>query len=526
MITLKNINCLFILGTVMPFSCQHDLPERNNLPNIVIIFADDMGYGDVSYLNPEAKVTTPAIDNLAKSGITFIHAHAGASVSIPSRYGLLTGRYAFRSNYKNSAPYGYLSPRIEPDRETIASMLKKKGYSTAVVGKWHQGLIWPTKDGYGNVKFDKETRRTNIEFNKPVLGGPNDYGFDYSFIHPASLDMPPYMFLRNGQVIDPEIKTTEDIYSNNLKNTIFDWDYKKVDKKDVYWGRGIWWRRGEISNSFRLEKCLPTILNEGVSFIEKHVQNSPKHPFFLYLSLTGPHTPWLPSNDFQGKTPIEYYGDFILEIDNVVSQVSQTLKKLNIYKNTILIFASDNGSPWPQQDIDRYKYNPNQGRRGQKGDVWDGGHHIPLIISWPSKIQNAGTYGQLISLTDLFATFSELTGQKLSDDTAEDSFSFLQVLEGDNDKIIRPESMMIHHSLRGMYGIRKDGWKFINGLGSGGFTVPAFIKPNPGEPKGQLYYISEDSLESINVIQKYEQIANKLKIELDSVVNQGYSRLK
>ena len=287
-----NIKYLYsdILGANAFFSCQpQETIEENDLPNIVIIFADDMGYGDVSALNPDAKVSTPAIDQLAANGIRFTEAHASSSVCTPSRYGLLTGRYAFRrQESERSDPWGYSSPYIEPGRQTLATILKKRGYTTACVGKWHLGLTWPTTDGHGNVKvLDQKTRRTNIEYEKPVLGGPNDYGFDYSFIHPASTDMPPYMFLRNTQVVDPEIVLTTDVYTSIDEETKLDWDSGKVDTNegDVYWGRGIWWRRGEISRSFRLEECLPMILDEGLSYIERQVTEHPSNPFFYIYHL-------------------------------------------------------------------------------------------------------------------------------------------------------------------------------------------------------------------------------------------------
>jgi arylsulfatase A len=230
-----------------------------------------MGYGDVSSLNPNAKVSTPAIDNLAKDGIVFTDAHASGSVCIPSRYGLLTGRYAFRRQEgERSAPWGYLPPYIESGRETLASILKKKGYATACVGKWHLGLNWPTKDGYGNVLF--LTRKQGVQISNII----NQY-----WMAPMIMDLIIHlfillqriclhMFLLNTQVVDPEIVLTTEIYPSVLEETELDWDSSKVDtdKGDVYWGRGVWWRRGEMSNSFRLEECFPEILNEGLSYIK------------------------------------------------------------------------------------------------------------------------------------------------------------------------------------------------------------------------------------------------------------------
>jgi arylsulfatase A len=510
---------LIIIMVAGFLSCQQ-ANTQTKLPNIVLIFVDDLGYGDVSCLNPEAKLSTPAIDRLAKEGIVFTEAHASGSVCTPSRYGLLTGRYAFRAEYQQG-PRGFLAPVIEPGRETLATILKNNGYTTACIGKWHLGLDWQTTDGANGVSINPETRRSNADFTKPVGSGPNSYGFNYSFIHPASTDMTPYMFIKNHQVIDTNIIMTDDIYPNHLEDTKFDWDYAKLGEEDVYWGRGIWWRKGEISESFRVEECLPAILDEGLNFIEKQAIDDSSDPFFLYLPLTGPHTPWLPSKPFKGKSPMEYYGDFVRDIDLVVERVTQKLAELEIAGETMIIFTSDNGAPWPEQDIKRYQHNANYSRRGQKGDVWDGGHHVPLIIRYPDRVKGGKIYDHLISLTDLFATIADLTGCELSNNSGEDSFSFMDVLNGHTEKVVRDH--MVHNSSRDLYALRKDGWKFIDGLGSGGFTKPGRIRPKANDPKGQLYDITTDSLESNNLYETKQDIVTKMDSELKKIIDQGHS---
>ncbi len=497
-----------------------NLPELK--PNIIVILADDMGYGDVSCLNPEARTYTPAIDNLAQNGIIFTNAHASASVCTPSRYGILTGRYAFRSESGGSVISGFGKPCIEQGRETLATLLKNVGYTTACIGKWHLGLSWQTKDDTGRPIFNSETGISNVDYSRRVTNGPNEYGFDYSFILPGSLDMPPYVFLRNQLTIDPDVILTSKIYPDRLNDTEYSWDKKYTREHDVYWGRGVWWRRGEISQSFKVENCLSEILEDGISFIEKHVQEKPSVPFFIYLSLTGPHTPWMPTAQFKGESPIGIYGDFIMDIDYVVGQVTETLKSLDIDDNTMIIFSSDNGAPWPQEEIDLQHHESNWGRRGQKGDVWDGGHRIPLIIYWPSHIQRQIVYDQLVSLTDLFATFADLTGQKLNKNSGEDSFSFLHVLKGNTSKITRYS--MIHNSSAGMYSIRKEGWKYVDGLGSGGFTAPNKMDPVIGGPTGQLYQIESDTLESKNIFLQHSDIVNKLQKELNKQLKNGRRR--
>lgn len=465
-------------------------------PNIVIVFADDMGYGDVSGLNPLARTQTPAIDKLIGEGITFTEAHASASVCTPSRYGLLTGRYAFRSKDAARGIGGFTPPVIEQERETLATVLKNAGYTTACIGKWHLGVRWQTKDG-NEPRPDAKTGYSNVDFRKKVTGGPNDYGFDYSFIHPASLDIPPYLFLRNHEAVDPDMILTTDYYPARLEHTEYAWDKKHTDEQAVYWEKGVWWRQGEMSRSFRMEDCLSEIVKEGVAFIDKQATENRETPFFLYLPLTGPHTPWMPSEKFKGKSSVGVYGDFIFDIDNAVKQIKEALVRNETAENTMLVFSSDNGAYWPQEEIELFAHDSNQGRKGQKGDVWDGGHRVPLIISWPAKIKQPLKYENLISLTDFYATFCDLTGQKPKAGQAEDSFSFWHVLNGETDKVIRES--MVHHSSGGYFGIRLGDWKYIDGLGSGGFSHPAKLTPEEKGPKGQLYHLKEDALESQNL---------------------------
>ncbi len=507
------MNSKLLLKTV-PFIAASLLPSRaeaQERPNIIFVFADDMGYGDVSGLNPSAQTQTPAIDKLIGEGITFTEAHAGASVCTPSRYGLLTGRYAFRSEAASRGISGFHKPVIEAGRETLASVLKSAGYTTACIGKWHLGLGWQTRTGLGEPYLDETTGYSNTDFSKEITGGPNDYGFDYSFIHPASLDIPPYMFLRNHKVIDPEVILTTDHYPARLKDTRYAWDKKHTNDLAVYWEKGVWWRQGEMSKSFRVENCHSEIVKEGIGFIERHVTGNPKTPFFLYLPLTGPHTPWLPTEQAKGKSSVGLYGDFILDIDDAVWQIKEALIRKGIAENTLLIFLSDNGAYWPEEEIELYAHDSNQGRKGQKGDIWDGGHRVPLIISWPAKIKQPTEYKHLISLTDFFATICDLTGQAPRKQHAEDSFSFLKVLNGELNHPVRES--MIHHSSGGLFSIRSGDWKYIDGLGSGGFSHPSKLTPEKKGPKGQLYNLKEDVQESTNLYQKYpEKVAELLSL--------------
>lgn len=512
---------LSILFVALAIISACDAGKAQETPNIVIIFADDMGYGDVSALNPGAGTQTPAIDRLVAEGVTFTEAHASASVCTPSRYGLLTGTYAFRRKDAARGIGGFTPPVIEPERETLASMLKRAGYTTACIGKWHLGVGWQTKDGKP-LRMDAKTGWSNVDYSEKVTGGPNDYGFDYSFIHPASLDIPPYVFLRNHQATDPEVILTTGHYPNRLENTEYAWDKKHTDDKAVYWEKGVWWRQGEMSKSFRIEDCLPEIVKEGVTFIERQAADDKKRPFFLYLPLTGPHTPWMPSERFMGKSGAGRYGDFVFDIDDAVRQIKNALQRTGADQNTLVVFSSDNGAYWPQEEIELHNHDSNEGRRGQKGDVWDGGHHVPLIISWPERIKSPAVFHQLVSLTDLFATLSDLTHQEVKPGQGGDSFSFRHVLNGDMDTPVR--KIMVHHSSGGFFGIRKEGWKYIDGLGSGGFSSPAKVSPGPNDPKGQLYDLRNDVPERHNLYFQHPEKVKELSDLMHDVIEKGHSK--
>lgn len=506
-----------MLSAIGNLSCQGkaDSPVK---PNIVIILADDMGFGDVRSLNPKSRIPTPHIDALVHGGIAFTDAHASASVCTPSRYGLLTGRYAFRSEGAAYGIGGFDAPVIEPGRETLPSALRRSGYTSACIGKWHLGLGWAVKGDSGAVRFDPVSGRSNVDYTREVTSGPNDFGFDYSFIHPASLDIPPYVFLRDHRVVDPQIVLTTDVYPSRLVNTVYAWDKKHTNDQAIYWEKGVWWRQGEMSASFRVEKCQEEIVREGLAFIGRQAKS--ESPFFLYLPLTGPHTPWVPSERFRGRSDIGLYGDFVMEIDDVVGQVVQTLKKHGVFGNTILVFASDNGAYWPQEEVELHRHDSNEGRRGQKGDIHEGGHRIPLVVSWPDQVRKPVVYEGLVSLTDMMATLTELAGDPIGVIPGEDSYSFAPVINGDQGFIVREH--MVHHSSRGMFAIREGDWKYINGLGSGGFTSPASGEPGSTRVSGQLYDLNIDSLEQVNLFLKYPEKIGKMKsmmVEMKNILH-------
>ncbi len=500
-------------------------------PNVVIILADDMGFGDVSSNNPLARTKTPNIDALSKSGIRFTEAHAGGATCIPSRYALLTGRYYFRaSTYRDNGAklggVGYLPPLIEPGRETIGSLMQKAGYATACIGKWHLGMNWELKDpakpaGLLNGDPESAVRYTNTDFSRGTHDGPNTRGFDYSFILPSSASDPPYVYVKNGQVLDPDVVLIPDLYPTRQPDTVYDWDRKYVASPgDAYWQRGVIFKNGEISRSFRIENNPRILLDEAVSFIRRQAAAPDRRPFLLYFPLSGPHTPWMPNEPFRGRSGMGVYGDWVGQTDYLIGQVHEALVQAGIADNTLLIVTSDNGAHWGEEDVQRTAHQANAGRRGQKADIWDGGHHVPLIVNWPARIREPGTYDQAVSLADLMATFAEMTNQPLNDHCAEDSVSFYRVLQGDRTA---PTRETILYESSGGPAIVKDGWKYTAVLGSGGFTSPSVVKGVPDGARGQLYHVAVDPYERVNLDLAEPARAAELGGLLQRQVAQGFS---
>ena len=277
-----------------------------------------------------------------------------------------------------------------------------------------------------------------------------------------------------------------------------------------------------MSASFSVEKCFDQIVDRGISFITDQVRNNAGKPFMLYLPLTGPHTPWVPNDSFKGVSQLGSYGDFVSQVDNVVFKITETLKTLGIEDNTLLIFTSDNGAHWSEEDIQTYGHQSNWGRRGQKGDIWDGGHHIPLFVKWPSRIKGPGEYHGIVSLVDVMATLAEITGQNLDKKSAEDSFSFYKILKGNLNENVRDH--IVYISSLGELAIQKNQWKFTSCLGSCGFTKPSFPRYVKNGPEGQLYNLEQDPFERTNLFLEEPQKVQELSDLLQSVKERGSSR--
>jgi arylsulfatase A len=462
-------------------------PARTASPNIVIALCDDLGYGDPGCYNKASKVPTPHMDRLAAQGMRFTDAHTPSSLCTPTRYGLLTGRYCWRTSLKRGVLNGTSPALIEPGRVTVASLLKQRGYHTACIGKWHLGL--------GSDK--------GPDFEKAVRPGPNTVGFDYFFGIPASLDMPPYVYVENEAVTE---KASATIAASE--------DQRKG-------GKGFW-RGGAIAPGFKHAEVLPLTTDKAAAFIRKQ---SADKPFFLYFALTAPHTPWLPVKEFEGKSGAGPYGDFVAQVDATLGEVMKALDDAKLADNTLLVFTSDNGAHWLPQDIARWQHRANDGLRGQKSDIWDGGHRVPFIVRWPGKVKPASVTSEIICLTDILATTAAIVGADLPADAAEDSFDFSPVLLG--KKLDRPvREAVVHHSGDGTFGIRQGPWKLATALGSHGFSQPQDIKPVEGGPQGQLYNLDDDPEEKDNLWLKKPEVVKRLTDLLEKVKADGRSRGK
>jgi arylsulfatase A len=448
-------------------------------PNIVYILCDDLGYGDIHALNPtRCKIKTPHIDRLASEGMSFTDAHSGSAVCTPSRYGILTGRYAWRTHLQSGVLNGLSEPLIAPTQLTVASLLKEKGYATAAIGKWHLGMT-----------FGADT------YADPIKDNPLQHGFDYYFGITASLDMPPFVYIENQRFT--QVPT--------------------VEKR--------WVRTGPAAKDFEAVNVLPDLTRKAVGYITDHAAAAKaSQPFFLYLALTAPHTPILPSPEWQGKSGIGTYGDFVMQVDGCIGEVMQALQKAGIADNTLLVFTSDNGCS-PAADVKKLEeegHYPSAAFRGYKADIWEGGHRIPFLVRWPGKVKPGTQSDAITCQTDFMATCAEILGAKVPENAGADSVSMLPALL-QNGRGPQREAV-VHHSIDGYFAIRKGKWKLELCAGSGGWAAPREYPARQQKlPLVQLYDMSVDSSEQKNVAAEHPNVVTELTALLEKYVSEGRS---
>lgn len=458
---------LSILGLVAPQICQ--AAEETNRPNIVVMLADDMGFGELQCLNPtHGKIKTPQLDAIAASGMIFTDAHSGSSVCTPTRYGMLTGRYAWRTRLQSGVLTGGES-LIAPGRMTLASMLKAEGYHTAIVGKWHLGMLFDGKHVAGDVPIGTQ-----------VTDGPLDRGgFDefHGFHHARQIK--------------------------------------------------LWIDNDEVTEHLEPVEMLPKLTETAVQYIRG--RKSEEAPFFLYVPWSSPHSPVAPSEAWQGKSGLNPHADFVMQTDDSFGQVVNALRETGALENTLIICSSDNGTSAPTSkmaDLLAMGHHPSGELRGSKADIWDGGHRVPFLVSWPGNIEPGSRSSNLVCLTDLAATLADVVGIELPANCAEDSLSFLPSLTGDGKPV---RTSVIHHSISGYFALRDQQWKLCTCPGSGGWT-----KPTPsaaawkraaeaGNPLVQLYDMSADLSEQTNLASQMPDRVEALSEQLQAAIEQGWT---
>lgn len=443
-------------------------------PNIVYILCDDLGIGDVHSFNPDrCKIATPNIDRLAREGMMFGDAHSSSAVCTPSRYSILTGRYSWRSRLQKGVLHGDDPPLIEPGRMTVASLLQSQGYSTIALGKWHLGLRW------GPAKY-----------NDVLEDGPLQHGFEHFFGIAASLDMPPFAWIEQDRFTE----------------------FPSADKK--------WVRTGLAAPSFEAIDVVPTLVQRASDFLRGHGDK----PIFLYLALTSPHTPLVPTKEFAGKSSLGPYGDFVMETDWAVGEVLNAIDAAGLRDSTLVIFTSDNGcAPYiGVKDLEAKGHYPSAQFRGYKADIWDGGHRVPFIARWPGVVKPGSRCDQTIGLIGLLATCAQITGAAIPDNAGEDSVSILPLLRGEAPA--PPREAEVYHSINGNFAIRQGKWKLELCAGSGGWGAPR--EPQAAKehlPKIQLYDLATDVGEQHNVQAEHPEIVAKLTALLERYVSDGRS---
>lgn len=475
-------------------------------PNIIVIMCDDLGYGDVQANFPQGLIRTPNLDRVAKEGVRFTDAYAPSGLCTPTRYGLMTGRYAWRTRLQ-SGVVGGLSPRlIEAGRPTVASLLKAQGYRTAVIGKWHLGLNWEILPGKAITELGVEApdQVWNVDYRRPFGGGPTTLGFDRFFGISASLDMVPYTYLENDRVV--ALPTEERTWPMH-PGYVFDC------------------RLGPAAPGFEVADVLPELTRQAERFIEEGARR--EEPFFLYLPLPSPHTPLAPTAEWKGRSGLNLYADFVMQTDAAIGQLLATLERSGEAENTLLIVTSDNGCA-PQARIHDLKakgHDVSGGLRGNKADLYDGGVRVPFLVRWPERVRPAVS-GQLVCLTDLFATFAEVVGARVPHDAAEDSFSFASALLARAPVPGQPvRDAVVLHSAFGSFAIREGDWKLALCAGSGGWSAPVnYDAEQAGLPMTQLYHIGgADRGERNNLEAQQPERVQRLESRLREIVAAGRS---
>jgi arylsulfatase A len=493
-----------LIVIVLVTSMASSIALADTKPNVIVFLADDLGYADIQCYG--GRIPTPHIDRLAAEGMKFTDAHSTSSVCSPTRYSLLTGRYNWRSRLKRGV-LGGLSPRlIEPGRMTVASMLQSEGYHTACIGKWHLGMDWVVKPGaeISELSIEPRDQVFNVDYSQPISNGPGSLGFDFFYGISASLDMVPYTFIENDRVTS---LPTEDR------------DFLMMGGRE----KGGRTRKGPTAPDFDAMDVLPVMVQQCVEFIERRAGEAHAgKPFFLYVPFASPHTPILPTPDWQDKSGVNPYADFLMETDAAVGEVLAALAQHQLTDNTLVIFTSDNGCS-PQAKFDElaeHDHFPSGPLRGHKADLFEGGLRVPTVVRWPGQVAAGSETSALICQIDLLATLAEILQVALPADAAEDSISFLTVLQGGQGQ----RDHLVSHSVNGSFAIRQGDWKLLLCADSGGWSAPRpGSKQALGLPPMQLYDLGSDLGEQNNLVEEHPDRVQQLIDLLEQFVADGRS---
>lgn len=483
-----------LIGLYLPYASSQKTPDP--FPNIVIILADDYGVGNIQAHFPDNKLPSPYLDRFSAQSMRFTNAHTGSAVCTPTRYGLLTGRYAWRTRLQEWVLACYEPPLIPRDRLTLPGFLKQHGYATACIGKWHLGWNWPGPQKSSMEEEPNVLSKRAWDYAQPILDGPTTRGFD-TYFGTHVPNFPPFAFIENDRILlPPTDRFKHDPSNGKFLPRFFDGN--------------------PMAPGWRFENILPEITKRAVAYI--HEQSKRDQPFFLYFPMTSPHTPIVPNEAFKGGSGISAVGDFLIETDWSAGQVITALDEAGIADNTIVIFTSDNGHlPQGWSELVEAGHVPSGPYRGRKADIWEGGHRVPFLVRWPGKIAAGSDNDNLLSLNDTFATIADILGKTLPPHVAEDSFSFLGTLLNENAPPHRDH--LVAHSVGGEFAYIEDGWKLV------------FRNQDPnrnnsrGKPRvKELYHLATDIAESTNIIESEPEKAVELTNSLRSVIARGTSR--
>ncbi len=508
--------CALIAAVVLSSS----FAAAEKLPNIIIVYADDLGTGDLSCYNPKCAYQTPRLDRMAAEGIRFTDAHSPSTICSPSRYGLFSGQQIYRSTGHGGGAFeGPGGPSfLKPGTKTLGDMLREKGYRTGVFGKWHVGLTWLDKDGKKLGGGFENSLLIDYEKSTPLVDGPNARGFDESFITPNCPNTDPlYIYIENGMVPVPADRRHN---PENLPNPGGKWR----------WDNDAGW----MAPGYDFIGQDQLFLRKMTSFIRKSREDKPEQPFLAVLCTQIAHAPVLPAPEFNGTTKAGPRGDFVNELDSIVGKVLDLISEMGIAGETIVLFNADNGAEtvhvdWMRQD---HHHDPADGRRGMKRDGWEGGHRVPYIVRWPGRIPKGQVSGQLTNTTDIFATLASAVGYQLPDDVAVDSFDMLPDMLG---KVKPGESIrpyLLTQSFRGEFQIRQGKWKYLDHKGSGGnsydkgFLAKYALPEAEPEAPGQLYDLEVDPGETMNLYFKQAEKRKELQALLEETKQSGRSAPK